>query len=207
MEAMLTPAVGGGKATTILEAAGELFAQQGFDGVSINAVAQHAGVSKANVFHHFGSKDELYYAVLRNARSRLLGRLQDLAGSDSPLPLRLKEIVEAYLSNLFDNPRLARVLLRESMEHRPGRSKALAEKVFGDGFSQLVKLLVEAKQSGEIRQGVDPAAAVVMLVAGCVFFFQGQQMLRHYPEVDFADAPEQYLPHLVDILLNGIIAK
>lgn len=41
-----------------------LFARRGIDGVSIAEVALAAGVSKANVMHHFGSKDGLYAACL-----------------------------------------------------------------------------------------------------------------------------------------------
>jgi AcrR family transcriptional regulator len=48
----------------IVERARELFSRRGVDGVSIAEVALAAGVSKANVMHHFGSKDGLYAAVL-----------------------------------------------------------------------------------------------------------------------------------------------
>ena len=40
----------------ILEAAERLFAQQGYDGVSMRTIAREAGVSKANIYHHFDSK-------------------------------------------------------------------------------------------------------------------------------------------------------
>ena len=45
-------------------AAERLFAERGFDSVSINDVAREAGVCKANVFHHFASKQALYETVL-----------------------------------------------------------------------------------------------------------------------------------------------
>ena len=51
----------------ILEAAESLFSERGFDAVSMSDIAAAAGVCKANVFHHFTSKNELYIAVLRNA--------------------------------------------------------------------------------------------------------------------------------------------
>ena len=58
----ITAAANNETAQTILLAARRLFAERGFDGVSINDVAAAAGVSKANVFHHFGSKPKLHLA-------------------------------------------------------------------------------------------------------------------------------------------------
>ncbi|ADN76883.1 transcriptional regulator, TetR family [Ferrimonas balearica DSM 9799] len=48
------------KRRQILEAAGQLFVQQGFITTSMDEVAQQAGVSKQTVYAHFGSKDELF---------------------------------------------------------------------------------------------------------------------------------------------------
>ncbi|HBE91853.1 MAG TPA: TetR/AcrR family transcriptional regulator, partial [Gammaproteobacteria bacterium] len=46
--------------TAILDAATRLFAERGFDGVSMRQVSEAAGVSKANIYHHFESKEALY---------------------------------------------------------------------------------------------------------------------------------------------------
>ena len=38
-----------------------------------------------------------------------------------------------------------------------------------------------------------------------VFFFQSREVLRHFPDISFTDAPESYSTVLVDILLRGIL--
>ncbi|TVQ23743.1 MAG: TetR/AcrR family transcriptional regulator [Spirochaetaceae bacterium] len=48
----------------LLEAAAEQFARHGFNGVSIDAVAEAAGYTKGAVYAHFSNKDELYLALL-----------------------------------------------------------------------------------------------------------------------------------------------
>lgn len=48
----------------IVDVSLRLFARRGIDGVSVSEVALAAGVSKANVMHHFGSKNGLYAACL-----------------------------------------------------------------------------------------------------------------------------------------------
>ncbi|WP_246731565.1 TetR family transcriptional regulator C-terminal domain-containing protein [Methylocapsa sp. S129] len=59
----------------ILEAAGELFARKGFDGVRIAEIAERSGLPKANVYYYFPSKEDIYKA--------LIGKL--LAGWDKAL--------------------------------------------------------------------------------------------------------------------------
>jgi AcrR family transcriptional regulator len=51
--------------SAILKAAQELFAEKGYDGASVRAVARSAGVDPALVMHFFGSKGDLFAASLR----------------------------------------------------------------------------------------------------------------------------------------------
>lgn len=48
----------------LLEAAADQFARHGFNGVSIDAVAEAAGYTKGAVYAHFSNKDDLYLALL-----------------------------------------------------------------------------------------------------------------------------------------------
>ena len=57
----------------ILEAAEILFADKGFDAVSMSAIARLAETSKPNIYHHFKSKHGLYLAVMQTAARQELG--------------------------------------------------------------------------------------------------------------------------------------
>lgn len=50
----------------------ELFCERPYDQVSMNDVAQHAGVSKALVFHYFSTKRDLYVEIVKRAAAELL---------------------------------------------------------------------------------------------------------------------------------------
>ncbi|MFD1626953.1 TetR/AcrR family transcriptional regulator [Azospirillum griseum] len=54
----------GSKPAQILEAAGRLFLENGYGAVSMDAVSKKANVSKATLYAHFGSKDELFRAMV-----------------------------------------------------------------------------------------------------------------------------------------------
>jgi AcrR family transcriptional regulator len=53
------------RSTQILQAARQVFAQQGFHATRMSDIAQAAGVSQGTLYHYFSSKDELFLAVLR----------------------------------------------------------------------------------------------------------------------------------------------
>ncbi|WP_247871874.1 TetR/AcrR family transcriptional regulator [Azospirillum sp. TSO35-2] len=54
----------GSKPAQIMEAAGALFLEHGYGAVSMDAVAKKANVSKATLYAHFGSKEELFRAMV-----------------------------------------------------------------------------------------------------------------------------------------------
>ena len=77
-----------------MDAAYRLFYQRGFARVSMDDIAEVAGLTKRSVYYHFKSKDDLVAAVLEEQQERALAMFEawDLGSASSP---------EAFLSNLF----------------------------------------------------------------------------------------------------------
>lgn len=86
------------KRAAVLEAAQALFAEQGFDGVSIDQIAQKAGVSKLTVYSHFGDKDGLLSAVVRAHCEREMPMDLFEPTPDVPLRERLLAIAHAFFT-------------------------------------------------------------------------------------------------------------
>lgn len=189
----------------ILDAAAQLFAEKGFDAVSMNAVAAAADVSKANVFHHFTSKQTLYLAVLKTACSQSTAALDEMGATSGPFAERLRFFIRQHLANLRRNEGMSRLILREVLDSDRDKSKTLADRVINQNFSKLVEFLREGQFSGALRADVDPAMVATLIVGANVFFFQSSGVLRHLAEVDFADQPERYTDVVADILLRGIV--
>lgn len=200
-----TPARAGSEAVArVLEAAEALFSESGFDGVSMNAIAAAAGVSKANIFHHFSSKKELYLAVVRAACRDSSERLQRFDGTSGPFAQRLGAFAQGMLSGMLEQEQVQRLILRELLKDGEQRGREFAEQVFGDSFARLVGILRAGQRRGELRREVDPAMVATLLIGASVFFFEARAVLRHFPDVSYADDPERYSMLLTDILLRGI---
>jgi TetR/AcrR family transcriptional regulator len=185
----------------------KLFAQRGFDAVSMNDIAEAAGVSKANIFHHFESKNALYLSVVRNACADSVERLQQLQHEDGAIPGRLADFAGNHLKSLLEHDRVSRLILRElNDEQGARRAQELAEKVFGENFAILVDIVRTGQRRGELHADFDPAMIATLLIGANVFFFQSREVLRHFKDVDFARDPQRYSHMLMDILLRGVAA-
>lgn len=194
-------------AQAILMAANQLFAEHGFDGVSINDVAIAAGVSKANVFHHFGTKQSLYLAVLKSAFTEFQALTGHLAPGVTSLNERLGQFSNAHLEQMTNCPQSVRLVLRELLQNQPQHSKELAENAARDQFVNLLQILREAQNQGEIRKDVDLSVLALLMVGADVFLFQIKSLLQHMPEVKFADDHQYYAKTVADILSRGIAGR
>lgn len=196
-----------GSVARILAAAEALFSEHGFDAVSMNAIAARAGVSKANIFHHFTSKNALYLAVVKEACKGSQTRVQEAEQCHSNYAARLAHFAGSQLRAMLEHGQTTRLVLRELLKNGPELGQELAEHVFGQSFARLVQMIRDGQAQGELRAEADPAAIAVMLIGMNVYFFEARDVLRHYPDVGFADAPEKFSENMMQLMLHGILPE
>ncbi len=84
------------KRQAVLDAAKRLFLLHGFDGVSMEAIAAEAGVSKLTLYSHFGDKDALFGATIRAKCEEMLPPTLFLAPPKGTLRRQLDSIARAF---------------------------------------------------------------------------------------------------------------
>jgi AcrR family transcriptional regulator len=141
-------------------AATRLFAKQGFEATSVQAVADEVGVTKQAVLHHFPSKEHLRQAVLEailahwnEAVPRLL--LAATAGED-----RFDAIFGELCRFFSGAPDRALVVLREALD-RPHEMKKLLRGPVKPWLSAIAGYIEAGKKSGAHYADVDAEAYVV----------------------------------------------
>jgi len=167
--------------TDILVAAETLFAEHGFDGVSIQRIATAAHVSKSNIYHHFSSKDALYFAVLKHACQDLQHIIIQLKDSSANPESRLAQFSQEHLRLIHKKSHVAKLILRELLDANSERGRELAQQVFSEQFSDIKTLLQQGQENGAIRQDMDAAHMATSLVALNIFLFQAWPVLEHLP--------------------------
>lgn len=188
----------------ILAAATDLFGDAGFDAVSISVIARRAGTSKANVFHHFGCKEELYLEVMRVACKVFAKAFEDAEDAAGRFGERLQTLIGRDMELMRANPDRAHLIMREVLESGECRGRALAGEVFADQFGELVALFEEGRAAGAFRDDVPAELAATVMIACNVFLFQSRNVLRHLPGVDFVDDPDHYATLVSRVLLEGL---
>ncbi|MFJ8595198.1 TetR/AcrR family transcriptional regulator [Streptomyces sp. NPDC093598] len=159
----------------MVDAAIELFAQQGVRGTGVAAIAERAGVTPSALIHHFGSKDGLVQAVLEEADRRALERLSITRGAEPTLEQAFDWFIrdaehtattERELAALHTTL-IAENLQGDSVLHTWFRDRGRALR------THLASLFTRAMADGSARAGLDPA----ILAAETAAFIEGAHLL------------------------------
>ena len=191
----------------ILNAAEVLFAQKGFDAVSMSAIAKLADTSKPNIYHHFKNKNQLYLAVLKAAVKRSSALLDTLEHAPGTFREHLTGFAAGQLNNILTHERSTQLMLRETLSEGSQYGQEITRLVMGEVFSRLVAMVRQGQQVNEFRKEIDPTLTAFMIVAANMFFFQASPTMQNIPEVDFIDDANAYSEGVMDVLINGMLQK
>ena len=153
-----------GTREAILDAAEKVFAEHGFDGTRVDVIAAASSYNKGLLFRYFGSKLDLYAAVIRRAdeQTRILQEqsiapLLDRAAALDADSLRdlLQTYLKAYFDYLLAHPLIARIYLWEMAEGWKTYAQIVSERDF-DEVHHLKPLLSRLQSVGLVRSELDP---------------------------------------------------
>ena len=139
----------------ILAAAAKVFAEQGFDRASMSQLAAACGISKANIYHYYDSKDALLFDLIDSHLSALRDEIVAIDGKGLGAEAHLHAVVLAVLMSYRgadekhriqdtalaalpeDQRRILRDYQREMVAHLAAIVHRLAPEVFGDDRRKL----------------------------------------------------------------------
>ncbi|MCA9512960.1 MAG: TetR/AcrR family transcriptional regulator [Myxococcota bacterium] len=165
----------------ILDVAEALFARSGYAGVGMREVAQHAGLGKSSLFHHFATKPALYFEVVEHVLARIAAGVMPALSRDAGAAGRLAAASDALVDALAEHPTSAPLLLRSLFEAHPFATDAAPpEAAAGDAilaamigaFQQLVR---DGIATGEFRD-VSVVDATQTLIGAAVFHFASGEL-------------------------------
>jgi TetR/AcrR family transcriptional regulator len=186
---------------TILDAAEDEFANHGFHGTRMVAIAKRARVTHGLLHYYFDSKDHLYEEVVRRLFDRHLALFIQLGASENGLTAR-GAVLESF--DLFwEHPNQVRIMLWEmaSGDDRVERSMKRFYDVMG---GTLAKLAADSPQGRE--PGQDPRDVYVSILGALVvYFFRDPTIKRLFGEHRFTEEDRKrrraHMAALLDRLL------
>ena len=189
----------------ILDAAERLFAERGYDATSLNDVGAAAGVSRGTPGYFFGSKAELYRAVLERAFAEVRdavrsGRARALASSQAPETI-LAGAVSDYFDFLASRPNFIRLIEREALSG--------GEQLEGAGHlsaGQEALAAISAELGLDETESGDASQLLQSVITLCWFPLIHARTVAPAVGVDLSDreALERRRRHVVDLVLHGL---
>ena len=193
----------------LLEAAGEVFAEQGYRRATIRDICSRAGANIAAVNYHFGDKEKLYHAVLRHWLGEALHRFPPDGGlpSSAPPEERLAAFVRSWLFRMLGEGTPAwhgRLMAREMSEPTAAFDSII--------LHETVKPMSQ-RLSGIVRELLGPDAPdrlvrdCALSVAGqCCFYRHAHEMITRLYS-DHGNTPqeiERLAAHVTQFSLDAI---
>jgi AcrR family transcriptional regulator len=154
----------------LLQAATRDFADQGFSGARVDAIAEKTRTTKRMIYYYFGDKEGLYLAVLENAylHIRALEQQVDVDHLDATEALRrLAEITFDHHETHEDFIRLVSI---ENVHHAEHLKKSdVRGGLAAPALDVLTRILKRGKAAGAFRKDIDALDVHMIISSYCVF--------------------------------------
>src|SRR3954469_13887964 len=191
----------------IAEAAGEIFAERGFDGTTVRDICQRAGANVAAVNYYFGDKQRLYVeAVVRAHQWRIEKARLPKWPADTPAETKLADFIKTFIRRVRIGPEITwhtRLMMRE-MAHPTEACAELVQSSIRPQFEILLQILRELLPANVSDEKLRLTA--FSIVGQCLFYHFADPVIRNlltaeeYAELDVP----MLAKHVLDFSLASI---
>ena len=185
------------------------FAEDGFAGTTVDKIVEAACVNKRMVYHYFGSKEDLYCAVLERMYERLT-KLDEaffpLAGDPKEV---IRKIVFIYFRFLRDNPDLVQLLLWENLQKGKyieliaQRSERVSKSPM---LGYLDKITRAGIETGQFRRDINIKHLLINLIGLCLIYFSNRYTLSRAVDLDLGGESvlDEAATHAANVVVGGM---
>ncbi len=182
----------------IFNVAARLFAEKGFNGVSMREISEESNVSKPTIYYYFGSKEGIFRELVNASISEMYDAVDDIAAMQIPVKEKLVLMMKKFFSEAQKNRDFIKFFLTMSISSPDAsiieQCKVQAHKRGG----VLAKMIQEGVNSGEFGASAQPQLAA-SIIGGAMQHFIWQQLAT-----DKKILSDQLAEDIIEILFKGL---
>lgn len=155
----------------VLAAARVEFAKSGLSGARVDKIAEQSGANKRMIYHYFGSKENLFAAVVEDAYTHIRSNEQSLALAELPPVEAIKQLVEFTWRYYLENPEFITLVNSENLhEARHIAGNRQLRKLQKAYVETVDRILRRGEAEGVFRPGID-AVQLCITIAALGFYY------------------------------------
>lgn len=190
----------------LLTAATALFAERGYDGATVDAIAAEARVNKAMINYHFSGKRGLYTAILKRDFGWALAQLSELSSEPARADAKLSRFIAIFGELHQRRPGLSAMMLREAMSGGRGLDPTLLPDIRRI-FEAVQSIVAQGVDEGTFRE-VDPLFMHHTVIGSLAFFFAAKplrdRMIASGVVPIAPPDPQKFVAHVQELLARGL---
>ncbi|SHH17011.1 transcriptional regulator, TetR family [Thermosipho atlanticus DSM 15807] len=149
----------------ILEAAKLAFSKKGYEGVSIDEIAQLANVRKSLIYYYFPSKEVLFEEVWVNSINELENELFGENENESNYAVKIKNFLRRYIDFLTSKKAISELIRREKTNILDHETWKNAKKRYESFLSKIEEMISEGKKKKYVNENIEPEVATEMIAS------------------------------------------
>jgi len=148
----------------IIEAAGRLFAERGYDGTSMRDLGKELGLLGSSIYSHISGKQELLVAIVDEGAALFQASVERAMAAEGTSRDRLAVFVAGHIDVVLDHGEVSRTFLNEARSLEPKYRKPIlaARDRYEAGLRTIVS---EGRGDGSLRSDLDPTIAGIFILS------------------------------------------
>ncbi len=193
----------------LLEAANEEFSKNGFRNANIENIAKSAGISIETINSEFGSKEELFKAVVNSGSEYLVDVFDNIIDSEEPAMMKFEKLLRTAIDFSIKFPNLIKLYNEITAEQDKDLVQIMAKELESISINSYIKLLDQIKNNGELPDDAD-----TKFLAYCIdnlflitqfSYIPGyfQERMKIYLGEDSIKNKDDYIKKMMDVISSS----
>ena len=173
----------------ILDVAAREFADQGLAGARVDEIADQTRTTKRMIYYYFGSKEQLFVAVLERAYATIRAAEQEIEVDHLDPPAAIRRLAELTFDHHESHPDFSRLVSIENIHrarHIAGRADFAGQNT--PAIELIERILARGGEDGSFTRDVDAIDLHMMISAFCVFRMANRHTFKAIFDRDLAES-------------------